>query len=205
MVLGILLPLTVCVAAPTPQTSQSGSVADAARRAREQKSREQSKPAKIYSNEDIGDLKGAVSVVGSAPATAPPTAVAPAPAAAGATAEQPPVKDEAYWRKQFADARQKLAADAKELDILQREFNLKQQQYYSDPNQALQEQTFRRDLDTTQQQINEKKAAVERDQQAIAALEDELRKTGGNSSWAQEVAAPPAPPQPPAAGQPSTF
>ena len=52
------------------------------------------------------------------------------------------VKDEAYWRKKFADANKKLTDDAHELDILQREYNLKEQQYYSDPNTPCAKQDY---------------------------------------------------------------
>ena len=50
--------------------------------------------------------------------------------------------------------------DAKEADILQREYNLKEQQYYSDPNTAMREQYDRKDLNDTKALIDEKNAAV---------------------------------------------
>jgi hypothetical protein len=178
-------------AAPRPQQSAT-SVVEAARKAREKK-QTQRPSGKIYTNEDIAGLKGDVSVVGVAPAppstdtSARPAEGASAPTA-GTTAPAPaPPKDEAYWRKMFADARKKLADDSKELDILQREFNLKQQQFYSDPNVALREQNSRGDLNATQQQIEAKKTMVESDKQAIAALEDDLRRSGGNASWSNEA------------------
>ena len=73
------------------------------------------------------------------------------------------------------------------MDIDQREFNLKQQQYYSDPNQALREQHSRKDLDDTQAKIDQLKAKVDKDKQAISDLEEELRKAGGDPSWAQDT------------------
>ena len=97
------------------------------------------------------------------------------------------VKDEAYWRKQFAELNKVLAADAKELDILQREYNLKQQQYYSDPNTAMKEQFDRKDLTDTKTNIDEKTAAVAKDKQDIADLEDALRQAGGDPGWARPL------------------
>jgi len=79
-----------------------------------------------------------------------------------------------------------MADDSKELDVLQREYNLKQQQFYQDPNVALREQYGRADLNKTQDQINTKKTDVEKDQQAIAALEDQLRQAGGDAGWARD-------------------
>jgi len=180
------------------QTS-SVSVADAARAARAQKKTE--KPAsKVFTDDDIASLKGTISVIGSAPsaqtpaaasATAekPATEAAAAGASASATAADaaaPAVKDEGYWRKTFADARKKLAADSKELDILQREYNLKQQQFYTDPTVAMKEQNSNDDLKKTRDQIDMKKQDVANDNQAISDLEDELRKSGGDMGWARE-------------------
>ncbi len=195
----LMLGLQVQVHAAFPQSAIS--VAEAARKNREQK-KDQKPVAKVYTNEDLPNLKGSVSVVGSVPAAPPaastdarpadgtaPAGVAtgdkPGAEAAAVTAPAPPVKDEAYWRAAFADARKKLADDTKEADVLQREFNLKQQQYYSDPNQALREQNTRKDLNDTQAQIDTKNADVAKDKAAIANLEDELRKSGGDAGWAR--------------------
>ncbi len=177
---------------------QSESVADAARRAREQSKSRQ--PGKVFTNEDISQLKGAVSVVGAPPEPSPAPGTEAAPAAGAATAgaadktaaaPKAEAKDEAYWRSKFADARRKLADDQKELDVLQREYNLKQQQFYMDPNVALREQYGRADLNKTLDQINAKKADVEKDQQAISALEDQLRQAGGDPGWARDPNPPP--------------
>jgi hypothetical protein len=190
---GILAASSLCAtlgqaqAAPSPQ--QGVSLGEAARRAREQKQGQQ--PGKVITNEDIAGLKGTVSVVGTEPPAPEATEAAEAAPAEGtaapaAEAAKEPVKDETYWRGQFADARKKLADDSKELDILQREYNLKEQQFYSNPNVALREQYGRDDLNKTRDDINTKKADVEKDQQAIAALEDDLRKAGGDPGWARE-------------------
>ncbi len=191
---GIFLASSLCAITAHAQAAATQSLGDAARKAREGNKGRQ--PSKVYTNEDMGDLKGIVSVVGAEPA--PPAASAETTPAAGeaapgastaAATPKPEVKDEAYWRAQFDAARKKLADDSKELDVLQREFNLKQQQFYTDPNVALREQYGRTDLNKTQDEINTKKADVEKDQQAITALEDQLRQAGGNPGWAR-------PPQP---------
>jgi hypothetical protein len=174
-------------------TPQQDSVAEAARQARAQEKKEP-KSAKVYTNDNITEVKGVVSVVGPPP-PAPPAQKATPPAgstaaakpqgstAAAQNAAKPAAKGESYWRQKFADARRTLADDSKELDILQREYNLKQQQYYSNPNVALQQQYNRSDLDKTQQQINAKKQDVAKDTQAISNLEDELRQAGGDPGW----------------------
>jgi hypothetical protein len=170
------------------------SVAAAARKAQAQK-KSSGKPVTVFTNDNIDTVKGTINVVGETPA--PPadktttaqdkTKTAPTDdksKAASADDKAGSTKDEAYWRKAFAEARKKLADDTHELDILQREYNLKQQQYYSDPNTAMREQYNRQDLTDTKTKIDEKTAAVAQDKQAISDLEDALRQAGGEPGWA---------------------
>jgi len=85
----------------------------------------------VFTNDNIDTVKGTVNVVGETPAppadktttTQDKTKTAPADdksKAAAADDKTGSTKDEAYWRKAFADARKKLADDTHELDILQR-------------------------------------------------------------------------------------
>lgn len=188
----LLIPLAVlvlCTAVYLPagrsQDSQSSqpSVAEAARKAKAQQKNEP-KGGRVFTDDDVANLKGQISVVGSEPT--PPAATTTTGATAPATGKSAPVKDEAYWQKRFADARRKLADDSKELDVLQREFNLKQTQFYTNPNVALREQYSRKDLDDTQAEINAKKQDVDKDNQAISDLQEELRTSGGEPGWANE-------------------
>jgi hypothetical protein len=172
---------------------QQVSVAEAARRAQASK-KPAAKPAVVITNDDLDTVKGTVSVVGEiqaplvdqTPAT-PDKAKTPAAddksKAPAANDKSSPAKDETYWKKTFAEARKKLADDTHELDVLQREYNLKQQQYYSDPNTAMKEQFNRQDLTDTKTKIDEKTAAVAQDKQAISDLEDSLRQAGGEPGW----------------------
>ena len=168
--------------AATDTSSQPGSVADAARKARAQK-KDAVKPAKVFTDDNVGEIKGQISVVGSKPATqADDTKKDDVKTASAADGK----KDEAYWQARFAAARKQLADDTREVDILQREFNLKQEQYYQDPTAALKQQYSRSDLDKTQSDIDARKQAVEKDKQAISDLEDELHRAGGEPGWANE-------------------
>jgi hypothetical protein len=153
------------------------SLADAARKARADKKEQPKDTTKVFTNDDIPTLKGVVNVVGQTPESPTPAAANTGKAAHGE------VKDEAYFRKKFAEAHRALADDTKELDVLQREFGLKQTQYYSDPNVAMREQYSREDLSKTQADIDAKKADVAKDQQVISDLEDDLRKSGGDPGW----------------------
>ncbi len=166
-------------------SSQQESPAEAARKAREQK-KNQPKAAKVFTNDDLANLHGNVSVVGSAPAPAAEKPAAGEEKTPAAEEKEKPKKDEAYWRKRFAEARGQLRTAEKELDIMQRELNLQTQQYYSDPNKALRQQYDRSDINNLSKAIGDKKAEVAKLRQALADLEDELRREGGDPGWARE-------------------
>jgi hypothetical protein len=174
----------------TSPNSSSESLGDAARRARAQK-KEPAKPAKVFTNEDMGALRGTINVIGDQPVPAGKDGQKPDDKKAGngadaKDAKKEAPKDEGYWRARFAAARKTLAQDTKELDVLQREFNLKLEQYSQDPNWAMHEQYSRSDINKTQSDIDAKKQDVDKDKQALADLEDELRKAGGEPGWANE-------------------
>ncbi len=184
-----LLAAAACARPGQAQNSQSAqpSVAEASRKTKAQQKSE-SRGGKVYTDDDLSSLKGQISVVGVE--STPPATDAAVGTSANGKAAAAPAKGEAYWRKRFADARRVLADDSKELDVLQREYNLKEVQFYSNPNVALREQHSRKDLDDTQAQINAKKQDVEKDNQALSDLQDELRTSGGEPGWANEVTQP---------------
>jgi len=178
----LFTPAIVVAGHSLEQTQDQGSVADAAKKAQAEK-KTTIKPKMVIDNDNLDTLTGTVNVVGKEPA--PPTD-ATKEAAADKGKEKAPVKDEKYWRDQFAEANKKLDSDSHELDILQREYNLKQQQYYSDPNTAMKEQFDRKDLTDTKAKIDEKTVAVAKDKQDVSDLEDSLRQAGGDAGWARQ-------------------
>ncbi len=171
------------------------SLADLARKERARKGQE-AKTGRVYTNDDVAKLPP--TPVTSAPAEAQtpagtqPTGATPAQAEAGPEAAkpaQPPAKTpadvEKEYREKFAELREQLAFEEKKLDVMQRELNLAQQQYYSDPNVAMQEQFARTEINQRTQEIVEQRAAVEKAKAAIADLEEELRKKGLPPGWAR--------------------
>jgi DNA repair exonuclease SbcCD ATPase subunit len=188
----ILLPglcLGVLPALAQQQQQQTGDpVADAARKAREQQ-KAAPKPKKVYTDDDVkpatpSNEGGAAAGSGGAQG-APDNGQA---AAAGGTGTAPTGKEDAetMWRKRFADQRNKIAAAEKELDLLQRESEKAQVQYYSDPQKALMEQNTRKDINDKNAKIEQKKKEIADLKQQLSDLEDELRKSGGDSGWARE-------------------
>ena len=172
--------LPLCLAA-------QDSVVDAAKKAQaERKSAQKAKL--VIDNDNLDTLKGTINVVGQEPAAPDDATKKDATQKAqnaSAPGEKPQVvKGEAYWRQKFEDANRKLADDAHELDILQREFNLKQEQFYTDPMASLKQQYSRQDINDARAKIDAKSAAVAQDKQDISNLEEELRQAGGEPGWA---------------------
>jgi hypothetical protein len=164
----------------TPLTpSAQSSLADAARKSREQKKSE--KPAKVFTNDNI-PTSGGISVAGAQPAGKEGAASADTTASASGN---PSGKDEKAWRDKFAKLRQKLQMDQENLDVMQRELGVISMQYYPDPNKAMQQQLSRDDINKKTSDIDNKKKDVANDEQAISDAEDDLRKAGGDPGWAR--------------------
>jgi chromosome segregation ATPase len=169
-------------------------VADAARKAREHK-KDAPKPKKVYTNEDFGSGTGtAAAAPAAATSAAPANSDAKQTPEGQANADNPPTdktaganqNDEGAWRKRFKEARDKLTEAQKELDILQREAQKAQVQYFADPQKALSEQYTRKDVMDKDTKIEAKKQEIAQLKQQINNLEDELRKSGGETGWARE-------------------
>ena len=92
---------------------------------------------------------------------------------------------EKAWRKRFADQHQKIANVEKEIDILQRELQKAQLQYYTDPQKAMKEQNSRSEINDKTAKIEAKKKELDRLKQQLDDMETDLRKSGGDPGWAQ--------------------
>jgi hypothetical protein len=165
--------------AQTPPPAPQQSLGDAARAARE-KQKNAPQAGKTFTNDDIAKLHaGGVSTLGTAPTQAGADDGTAAP-----DAKLDRKKQEEIWRKKFADAHQKLAFAQKELDVMQRELSLLQTQFYQDPNKAMQQQYNRSDITEKTDKIEAKKQEIAKLEQALTDLQDELRRAGGDPSWA---------------------
>jgi chromosome segregation ATPase len=192
LVLPVLGLAGIAVAAKHQDASQQTGdpVADAARKAREQKKNE-AKPKKVFTNDDVAPTPAPT------PAATAPTSTdtktdaksdakdAKGEAAATDAKDSKPPADEAGWRKRFAEQRAKISQAEQELDILQRESTKLQTQYYSDPQKALAEQYTRKDITDQDAKIQAKKDEIAKLKQGLSDLEDQLRAAGGDSGWAR--------------------
>lgn len=172
-------------AAPAQQDAgqQAGSdpVVDAARKARaEQKAAP--KPKKVFTNDDIAPAAPASTAAASGTET-PQGGTDAKGAAAGDSKEDP--NGEAAWRKRFKDIHGKISAAEKELDVLQRELNKDQVQYYPDPQKALMQQHDRSDINEKTAKIDAKKQEIDALKKQESDMEDQLRKSGGDPGWAR--------------------
>jgi DNA repair exonuclease SbcCD ATPase subunit len=173
-------------------------VADAARKAREAK-KNAAKPKRVFTDDDV---KPAAPEKPPAPSGAQPTATSGAEGAAAtagastaqkagdatktdATAEKEDPNGEKAWRRRFSEQRDKIAKAEKELDVLQRELEKAQTQYYSDPQKAMDEQNNRGEINDKTAKIDAKKKELEQLRQQLDDMESDLRKSGGNPGWAR--------------------
>ena len=170
------------------------SVVEAAKKAQAEK-KTAPKAKMVIDDDNLNTIKGTINVVGQEPPPPEDQTKAGGEKTAKPPAEKAPVKDEGYWRQKFADANKKLADDQRELDVLQRERNLKQEQFYTDPNAQLKQEYSRQDLNDAKAKIDDMTAKVAQDKQDIADLEDQLRQSGGNPGWETAPAQPATQPQ----------
>jgi chromosome segregation ATPase len=157
-------------------------VADAARKAREEKEKKAQKPKRVFTDDDVRPAAP------EKPAATGATSGAEGAAAAGAKkgddAKEDPNSEKA-WRKRFSEQHQKIANAEKELDILQRELQKSQVQYYPDPTKAMTEQSNRSEINDKTAKIDAKKKELEQLRHELDDMEADLRKAGGDPGWAQ--------------------
>ena len=185
------LSFTPAVALAQQDHSSTGDpVADAARKAREQK-KIAPRPKRVFTDDDIAPKPAA-----DVPA---PSNVAPNPdksdngVAQGTTSvskngeaekkEDP--NSESAWRKRFAAQRRRISDAEEELSVLQREAEKADIQYYNDPQKAMQEQYTRAEINAKNDKIAEKKKEIADLKQQLSDLEDQLRSAGGDPGWAR--------------------
>jgi chromosome segregation ATPase len=180
----------LCMAVLSAAGRQQGSseqqtgdpVADAARKAREKK-KDAPKPKKIYTDDDLKKSAPAPEAASSAPGNASGTAATTQQAGDAPKTADP--NGEAAWRKRFKDHRDKIAKAEKELDILGRELEKAQLEYYPDPQKAMTQQNSRAEINAINAKIDAKKKELDQLKQEQDDLEDQLRKSGGDPGWAR--------------------
>lgn len=174
----LLAPARAAVARQqTPQPQDP--VAEAARRAREQK-QQQAKATKVWNNDNIPKSPDGLSVIGQASsenqaAPADSSANAEKPAASGDAKKAAPAAAEqkSAVESELAAAKEGLQTLENDLDILQRKYTLDQQMYYGKPNYAA-DKAGAASLQDEQDQIDAKQREMIAAQQKIVDLQAKL-------------------------------
>jgi hypothetical protein len=182
--------------APANSTANGGSmgssVADAARKAKEQKADGQApaKSPRVFDNDNI-PTTGGISAVGSAHnGASDDSAKASDGADNGGDASAKPGaalsgKDEKGWRELFKNLQHRLDQDQEEADLDQRELGVDNVQFYTDPVKGMQQGLTRSDINDKTAKIEATKKKIEADKQAISDAEEQLRAAGGDPGWAR--------------------
>lgn len=172
--------LPFCAIAKSQESSQQ-SVAEAARRAREQKKPAQ-KAVKVVTEDDLKPATSRPAAQAAAPqeAAKPPGKAAAQQATAPAGTEKAAAQTKASEKEskeakiaKLADLKKQLAAAQSDLDLLQREFTLERDTYYSNPD-YVHDRDGKAKLDALQSQINDKQQAVEDLKTKVAVLRELL-------------------------------
>ena len=134
--------LTACLAGPPAQAQSDQSVADAARRAREQK-KAAAKPTAVITNDTLEPQGSKASAVPVSPApgsetnaavTAPSGGEKPASDSNAPAAAQPAPEDQAAQQAEIDALKREILEKQKELDLAQRTLNLANDDFYSKPD-----------------------------------------------------------------------
>lgn len=169
-------------------------VADAARKAREEKQKKDAqKPKKVYTDDDIKPATPDKPAVQNATASGATNGTETAAGGAQAADAKKPDDDtqkedpnsEKAWRKRFSEQHEKIAKAEKELEILQRELEKSSVQYYADPTKAMKEQNSRAEVNDKTAKIEAKKKEIAQLRQQLDDMEADLRKAGGDPGWAR--------------------
>jgi hypothetical protein len=181
LALSAILAAAILPAKAFAQSQDTESVADAARRARAQKKNTE-KPAKVITDETLVVKKGDVQIATAEqlrmPGT-PETQTQPAADAANAqdgasadTSAKPQSSEEEKARallKQRVTLKEKIKEAKSDLDLLQREYQLDQDSFYSSPDYA-KDTSGKEKLDAMKQQISDKQQDLDRLKAELAAL-----------------------------------
>jgi predicted RNase H-like nuclease (RuvC/YqgF family) len=175
------------------------SLGELARQLKAERQKEQQKPAKVYTNDNIpaGKSQGGLAVASGiskspseegAPAKPPAAAgekskEAAKPAGSAQSESKEGVHDEEYYRTRASALREQLDLHKRELNVLQQKLSLNEMQYYPDPNKALQQEYSRSDINKLNAEIQKKQDQIAEDEQAIEDLRDQLRREGGDPVW----------------------
>ena len=157
------------------QSQDSQSVAEAARRSREQK-KAQAKPARVITEDDVKPAIPADTAPSPAGVTNSPAATAPAAPTPAGSSTTPDSKDEKAPKesKEVTALKEQIKQVQNDLDLLQREQSLEQDSYFANPD-YVHNTAGKAKLDALQQQVSDK-------QQELDGLKARLTELQGSQA-----------------------
>jgi hypothetical protein len=166
LALSIVLAPALFAASSFAQSQDSQSVAEAARRAREQKKKSE-KPAKVITDETLDVKKGDVQS-----ATAEQLRMPGAPETHGqpAAANTPSSANQAENAKEIAALKEHIKQAQSDLDLLQRQLSLEQDNYFSKPD-YIRDTAGKAKVDGIKQQVGDAQQALDRLKARLAELQ----------------------------------
>ena len=162
----IVLASALLSAAAFAQSQDSQSVADAARRAREQKKTAE-KPARVITEDDVKPATPASTEPAAAPGAPSPSADGAANPPAGSAATD--AKDE-QTAKEIAALKEQIKQAQSDLDLVKRQLSLEQDSYFSNPDYT-HATAEKAKVDGFQQQATDKQQELDRLKARLAELQ----------------------------------
>jgi len=180
--------LVVGLSAVRVVAAQTPSLGDVAKKEAERRKTQPPTAGKVYTNKDLPESAQKPATATPAPAAQgtpqDPVAVATEQKAADASADKTKgeQKDEAYWKKRMADAREELRRNEVFVGALQTRVNTLNRDFANRDNPA-QRSRIADDRTEAATELARVKAEVERSKKEIADLEEEARKSGVPPGW----------------------
>lgn len=165
LALPVVLSAMLLPAVAFAQSQDTQSVADAARRTREQK-KTPAKPAKVITDDDVKPATPASPDASGAPASSTTNAVS---ASAAGSSTPPDAKDQKD-SKEVTELKAQIKQTQGDLDLLQREQALENDSYYSNTDYA-HDTAGKAKLDALKQQVSDKQQELDRLKARFAALQ----------------------------------
>lgn len=177
LALPVVLTAALLPTAAFAQSQDTPSVAEAARRAREQK-KTQAKPAKVITEDDVKPAAQSNSAIPASPdvatasGTPAPSASSTASIASASAASSSPAPDAKDQKdsKEVTELKAQIKQVQGDLDLLQREQSLEQDKYYSNTD-YVHDTAGKAKLDALKQQVSDKRQELERWKARLAELQ----------------------------------
>jgi len=183
---GFLMALLVQTGTPVhaQESGNTPSLGEVARQLRAEHQKQKHGPVAVYTNDNLPsrDSIGIGTLKGTGRTKEKEAATAKSPSAAGAPKEH----DEEYFRSKANNLRSRMDLHRRQLAVLQQQLGLGRTQYYPNPQRTLEQEStpaFQTDLDKLRSKIATVEKEINDDQEAMDALQVELRRQGGDPGW----------------------